>query len=252
MNDFTFNPVNGLLDTTVYPSEPASETIARQQFMDLFNQIKNYINSTTNISGNAGTATKLQTPRTFTLAGDASGSASFDGSANPTITVTVADDSHAHTNISGNAGTATKLATVRTISLTGDASGTANFDGSANASITVVIADDSHNHIISNVDGLQTALDGKVDNTDFTQNFVQNGWTKLPNGLIIQWGSITVTTSGMAWTYPIAFPNAVLNVQVNVNQNLPTATIAAVTPITTNVNFISNVQVNAMAMVIGY
>jgi len=63
--------------------------------------------------------------------------------------------------LSGNASTATALATARTISLTGDATGSTSFDGTANASITVVVADDSHNHIISNVDGLQTALDGK-------------------------------------------------------------------------------------------
>lgn len=64
--------------------------------------------------------------------------------------------------LSGNAGTATKLKDARTISLTGDVSGSASFDGSANASITATVADDSHNHVISNVDGLQTALDGKA------------------------------------------------------------------------------------------
>ena len=67
------------------------------------------------------------------------------------------------TSCSGNAGTATKLATSRTISLTGDVSGSVSFDGSANASITATVADDSHNHVISNVDGLQTALDGKIE-----------------------------------------------------------------------------------------
>lgn len=61
----------------------------------------------------------------------------------------------------GNAGTATKLATARTISLTGDVSGSTSFDGSGNVSITATVADDSHNHTIANVDGLQTALNGK-------------------------------------------------------------------------------------------
>lgn len=64
-----------------------------------------------------------------------------------------------------NADTATKLATSRTISLAGDVTGSASFDGSANVSITATIADDSHNHIISNIDGLQTALDGKASNS---------------------------------------------------------------------------------------
>ena len=65
----------------------------------------------------------------------------------------------------GTAETANKLAIARSISLTGDATGSTNFDGSANVSIGVTVADDSHNHIISNVDGLQSALDGKVDDS---------------------------------------------------------------------------------------
>jgi hypothetical protein len=64
--------------------------------------------------------------------------------------------------LSGNASTATALATGRTISLTGDVTGTSgSFDGTGNVSITATVADDSHNHVISNVDGLQTALDAK-------------------------------------------------------------------------------------------
>lgn len=52
------------------------------------------------ISGTAATATTaaaLSTARTIALSGDVTGSAVFDGSANITITTTVADDSHAHT-----------------------------------------------------------------------------------------------------------------------------------------------------------
>jgi hypothetical protein len=64
-------------------------------------------------------------------------------------------------NVAGNASTATKLATARTITLGGDLSGSVSFDGSANATLTAAVLDDSHNHIIANVDGLQTALDGK-------------------------------------------------------------------------------------------
>jgi hypothetical protein len=50
----------------------------------------------------------------------------------------------------------------QTITLSGDAT------GSGTTSISVTVADDSHNHIISNVDGLQTALDGKVADTGDT------------------------------------------------------------------------------------
>ena len=65
-------------------------------------------------------------------------------------------------DVTGNANTASALETSRTISLSGDVSGSASFDGSANATITATVADDSHNHVISNVDGLQTALDAKA------------------------------------------------------------------------------------------
>jgi hypothetical protein len=57
---------------------------------------------------------------------------------------------------------ADKWTTARTLSLTGDVTGSTSFDGSGNASITATVADDSHNHTIANVDGLQTALDGKL------------------------------------------------------------------------------------------
>jgi len=47
-------------------------------------------------SSNVASATKLATTRTIGLTGDVSGSTSFDGSGNATITATVANDSHTH------------------------------------------------------------------------------------------------------------------------------------------------------------
>lgn len=41
---FNFNPVNGLLDPNTFPTNPGSETEARQQFMVPLNQLKDYIN----------------------------------------------------------------------------------------------------------------------------------------------------------------------------------------------------------------
>jgi len=60
-------------------------------------------NVTGTTSGNAGSATILETARTISLAGDLSGSASFNGSADISITATIADDSHNHTiaNVDG-------------------------------------------------------------------------------------------------------------------------------------------------------
>ncbi len=54
-----------------------------------------------------------------------------------------------------------------------------------------------------------------------TGSLTENGWTKLPNGLIMQWGVIPVldgdpSCAGLCSvvTLPIPFPNTILNVQV--------------------------------------
>lgn len=53
---------------------------------------------TQNTTGNASTASQWATARTITLAGDATGSVSIDGSANKTLTVAVENNSHTHTS----------------------------------------------------------------------------------------------------------------------------------------------------------
>lgn len=55
------------------------------------------LNGKLNSNANAVSSSKLQTARTITLSGDVTGSTSFDGSKNVTITATVKDDSHNHT-----------------------------------------------------------------------------------------------------------------------------------------------------------
>lgn len=74
-----------------------------------------------------------------------------------------------------NVLSATKWTTARTISLIGDVTGSTSIDGSGNVSITAVVADDSHNHVITNVDGLQDALDLKANQaTTYTKTEVDN------------------------------------------------------------------------------
>ena len=46
MNKFIYDPPNGLLDKNAFPSNPQTEDSARGQFMELFNQIKTYVNET--------------------------------------------------------------------------------------------------------------------------------------------------------------------------------------------------------------
>lgn len=99
------------------------------------------------LSGNASTASALQTARNIALTGAVTGNANFDGSGNISISTTATSDP--------------------TLTLAGDATGSATFTNLGNATLTVTVVDDSHNHIISNVDGLQTALDGKLASSSY-------------------------------------------------------------------------------------
>ena len=63
----------------------------------------------TSITGNSATATKLATARIITLNGDVTGSASFDGSANISVTVAVTDNSHEHNTLTGLTATIPEL-----------------------------------------------------------------------------------------------------------------------------------------------
>ena len=113
------------------------------------------------------------------------GNADVDGD----LTVT----GNINASITGVAATADALTTARTITLDGDVAGAANFDGSANITITTTIADDSHNHTIANVDGLQTALDGKLDDSGLTASRVL---TSDGTGAVV---TSTVTTTELGY-----------------------------------------------------
>lgn len=53
----------------------------------------------------------------------------------------------------------------------------------------------------------------------FTHNFNSAGYDELPDGLILQWGSVYPGGGCTTATYPIAFPNAALNVQASTWQS---------------------------------
>lgn len=133
-----------------------ANTISAQVLKDA---IKFHAPPVTDITGNAGTATKLQTPRAIN-------GVLFDGTQDislpeppvyslPTASASVLGGIKVGTGLSivnsvlsvstlnqsttGNAATATKLQTARTISLTGNVTGSVSFDGSVNTSITTAI-----------------------------------------------------------------------------------------------------------------
>ena len=85
--------------------------------------------------------------------------------ANASLQSTLQTNIDTKLNATANAVSASKWNTARTITLGGDASGNVSIDGSQNVTLSVTVLDDSHNHTIANVDGLQTALDGKLSST---------------------------------------------------------------------------------------
>ena len=132
----------------------------------------------TGIAGNAATASKLLTPRTISLTGKATGSASFDGSANANINVT-----------SVNADTASKLSTARKINITGNATGAANFDGSGDISINTTVNESKHAAAATTVNatapngGAADLVFGIMANNDSARIRVggstDNGWLEI-------------------------------------------------------------------------
>lgn len=95
-----------------------------------------------------------------------------------------------------------------------------------NAQISQILADvkkiiDNQNTILSNIpttQALNAEFAKKVNINDFTaiknamnihlsqKNFGENGYTKLPNGLILQWMKISFATYNQIINFPIAFP----------------------------------------------
>lgn len=78
-----------------------------------------------------------------------------------TVTFVSGDNIQLDTDSASDAIRITAVASP-TLTLSGDASGSATFTNLNDATLNVTVADDSHNHIISNVDGLQSALDDKA------------------------------------------------------------------------------------------
>jgi hypothetical protein len=168
------------------------------------------------LTGNAESASQLQTARTIALSGDVTGSASFDGSANATITATVADNSHNHTiaNITGlqtaldgkkNSTWLTKTANYtasagdQILADTTSSAFTITLPASPQAGASVVIADGNDwgvNNLTvarngSTIEG--TAEDVILDVQNITASFVYSGttWALSTSAPVIQYASST-------------------------------------------------------------
>ncbi len=153
-------------------------------------------------------ADKLNTARTISLSGDVSGSTSFDGSSNVSITATVADNSHNHT--SANISDATSSNTANMI-VKRDASGnfsagtiTATLNGSADkvdgyhasqtkAASTIPVADSS-GYINSWVkQGSGSTLDADTVDNLHASSFVRSDADDTISGDITLTGALGYT-----------------------------------------------------------
>ena len=162
----------------------------------------------------------------------------INGTGNINITGTITSSGAITGDLTGNASTATALQTGRSIGLGGDVSGSATFDGTGDITITATVADDSHNHTIANVDGLQTALNGKLgtgakaadsdllDGLNSTQ-FLRSDTSDTWSGTLTGTGSISSSTfvesgrgsGGVALTINDGYGNA--NVTFNHKSGVP-------------------------------
>ncbi|BBH11693.1 gp53-like domain-containing protein [Chromobacterium haemolyticum] len=82
----------------------------------------------------------------------------------------------------------------------------------AGQSCTIVVVSGTQWQVISSTAGLS-------QNADFGSSLAGNGYQKLPNGLIVQWGSRNSTASTDTLTLPLTFPNAGLQVYVTDSGN---------------------------------
>lgn len=122
MNTFKFTPEQGFRDASAFPN-PASETETRNQFQIPLDQLRDYINTVTNLKGSDVIRLRVKNDNTLEF--------SHDGTTWSAI-------------VTPPAVTATKLATARQIALSGDATGNAMFDGSANISISTTVRNRIH------------------------------------------------------------------------------------------------------------
>jgi hypothetical protein len=124
--------------------------------------IQTQLNSKLDATSNAASATKLATARTIALSGDVSGSVSFDGTANVTITAVIADDSHNHitanvdgldTALAARASTGTSIVAGNGLSgggtLAASRTLTMGTPGAVTATSTDAVTATSHTHSLS-------------------------------------------------------------------------------------------------------
>lgn len=132
----------------------------------------------------------------------------------PTVTLTGAVTGSGTMTDLGSVSIATTATADPTLTLAGDATGSATFTNLGDATLTVTVVDDSHNHIISNVDGLQDALDLKAPLASPTFT----GTVTLPSTTSV--GTVSATEIGY-------LDGVTSGIQAQIDSKLPSASYTA-------------------------
>ena len=143
-------------------------------------------------TGNAATATKLATARSIQLGGDLSGSASFDGTADVTITATIAADSVALGTDTTGDYVATVAGTANQVTVTGS--------GSESAAVTLSLPQDiatTSNPTFAGVTGgnVQVGVtgDNEIDTDEGNLTIDSAGGTVTIDDNLVVSGDLTVS-----------------------------------------------------------
>lgn len=110
------------------------------------------------------------------------------------------------------------------------------------------------------ISGNAATVTNGVYTTSFTgtnQSLATPGFQKLPGGVIIQWGTFSVSASSIAITFPTAFPTACINVQatrifLGDTAGIDTAIAVASAPTTTGVTLSVPNPCDGYWLAIGY
>jgi phage-related tail fiber protein len=157
---------------------------------------------TGSISGNAGTATKLADARDIALSGDATGTASFDGSANATISTTLAT---VNSNV-GSFGSASEIPTV-----TVDAKGRITAVSTSTISTSFTIAGNTGSDVVNTGETLtftgSAPISAAVTNNTVTLSAANATTTAkgvasfAPENFSVNSGAVDLSNVGTAGTY---------------------------------------------------